>query len=161
MPADHLCLGITHTLNWICWTLKKTCQKLVLTPCSRQQKWKVKRCNYHTQWSMSTGIVPGRPSLYSMPSHTYYVCKNPLFKIITFHHILEFELWVMIEVHFSFYYTSYRRRYCENKKERKLNKDSIKTQTLPIKFEVWSTVSYLDENGIKFIIFVMSSIQVD
>lgn len=23
-------------------------------------------------------------------------------KIITFHHILEFELWVMIEVHFSF-----------------------------------------------------------
>lgn len=51
--------------------------------------------------------------------------------------------------------------YCENEKERKWNKDSIKTQTLPIKFEVWSTVSYLDENGIKFIIFVMSSVQVD
>lgn len=62
---------------------------------------------------------------------------------------------------FQFYYTSYRGRYCENKKERKWNKDSIKTQTLPIKFEVRSTVSYLDENGIKFIIFVMSSVQVD
>lgn len=62
---------------------------------------------------------------------------------------------------FQFYYTSYRGRYCENEKERKWNKDSIKTQTLPIKFEVWSTVSYLDENGIKFIIFVMSSVQVD
>lgn len=85
MPADHLCLGITHTPNWICWTLKKTCQKLVPTPCSRQQKWKVKRCNYHTQWSMSTGIVcRGRPSLRSMPSHTYYVCKNPLLKLSLF-----------------------------------------------------------------------------
>lgn len=62
---------------------------------------------------------------------------------------------------FQFYYTSYRGRYCENEKERKWNKDSIKIQTLPIKFEVWSTVSYLDENGIKFIIFVMSSVQVD
>lgn len=27
---------------------------------------------------------------------------------------------------FQFYYTSYRGRYCENEKERKWNKDSIK-----------------------------------
>lgn len=161
MPADHLCLGITHTPNWICWTLKKTCQKLVLTPCSRQQKMKSEEMQLpHTVEHVNrhcAGVDP--PCIQCLAT----LIMSAKIHYQNYHFSSHSWVWIMGNDRstFQFYYTSYRGRYCENEKERKWNKDSIKTQTLPIKFEVWSTVSYLDENGIKFIIFVMSSVQVD